>query len=101
LRLIASLLVFVSAPAFAQSAAGLAGISGVVRDSSGAVVPNAKVVIASDSQGTIRTVTTSSSGIFAAPALLPGSGYKVTVVATGYAEYEAADLDLQVGQNLN
>ena len=79
LSLIASLLLLVSAPAWAQSAAGLAAISGVLRDPSGAAVADAKVVIASDSQGTIRAVTTNSGGIFTAPALLPGSGYKVTV----------------------
>src|SRR5450432_3380814 len=101
LRIMLLLGSLVSAPAFAQSAAGLAAISGVGRDPSGAAVPNAKVVIASGSQGTIRTVTTNSGGIFAAPALPPGSGYKVTVTATGYAEYEAEDLALQVGQDLN
>jgi len=99
--LLATLLAFVSAPAFAQSAAGLAAISGVVRDSSGSVVAGARVMIASDSQGTIRTIETNSGGIFAGPALMPGSGYRVTVTATGYATYEATDLDLQVGQNLN
>jgi hypothetical protein len=96
-----SLMVFLSAPAFAQSPAGLTAISGVVRDPSGAAVPDAKVVIASDSQGTMRTVTTNNDGVFAAPALLPGAGYKVTVTATGYAPYEAGDLALLVGQNLN
>ena len=101
LRLSASLLLFVTAQAFAQSDAGLAAISGVVRDSSGAFVPDAKVSIASDSQGAIRTVNTNSGGIFAAPALPPGSGYKVTVMATGYAAYDVKDLNLQVGQNLN
>jgi len=44
------LLVFVAAPVFAQSG-GVAGISGVVRDPSGAVVPGAKVVISSEGQG--------------------------------------------------
>jgi hypothetical protein len=95
------LLLLGSGAAFAQTAAGLASISGVVRDPTGAVVPDAKVVIASDSQGTVRTVTTNSGGIFAAPALAPGPGYKLTVTAMGYAEYEAVGLDLQVGQSLN
>src|SRR5215472_9017508 len=99
--LMASLLVLISAPAFAQSAAGLAVVSGVVRGPSGEVVPHATVVIASLSQGDIRTVTTNSGGIFAAPALVPGSGYTVTVTAPGFAAYEATDLNLQVGQDLN
>jgi hypothetical protein len=37
----ASLLLLVSASAFAQSAAGMATISGVVRDTAGAAVSNA------------------------------------------------------------
>ena len=49
------LLVFVAAPVFAQSG-GVAGISGVVRDPSGAVVPGAKVVISSEGQGVLRTL---------------------------------------------
>lgn len=98
---IASLMLVLAIPACGQSAAGLAAISGVVRDPSGAVVADAKVVIGSDSQGTIRAVTTNSGGVFSAPALQPGPRYRVTVLATGYATYEALDLDLQVGQNLN
>ena len=97
----AAVLLLLSAPAFAQSAAGLSAISGVVRDPIGAPVPEARVSISSDSQGAIRTVVTNGGGMFAAPALLPGPGYRVAVQATGYAAYEALDLDLLVGQDLN
>ena len=78
----AVLLLLLSAPAYAQSAAGLAAISGVVRDPSGAPIPGANVAISSDSQGAVRTVTTNISGMFTAPALLPGYGYRVRVQAT-------------------
>jgi hypothetical protein len=94
------LLVFVAAPVFAQ-AGGVAGISGVVRDPSGAVVPAAKVVISSEGQGTIRTLESNDAGVFTAPALVPGPGYHVAVTAAGFAAYEAKGLDLQVGQNLS
>ena len=86
--------------AWAQSAAGVAGISGVVHDLSGAAVPGAKVVISSDSRGEVRSITTNSSGLFAAPALIPGPGYKVTITASGFAEWEVKDIDLRVGQDL-
>ena len=94
------LLVFVAAPVFAQSG-GVAGISGVVRDPSGAVVPGAKVVISSEGQGTIRTLESNDAGLFTAPALVPGPGYQVSVTAAGFAGYEAKGLELQVGQNLS
>ena len=94
------LFVFVTVPVFAQ-AGGVAGISGVVRDPSGAVVPGAKVVISSEGQGTVRSLESNDAGIFTAPALVPGPGYQVSVTAAGFAGYEAKALELQVGQNLS
>ena len=90
-----------TASCFGQAAGGVAGISGIVKDASGAAVPHAKVEISSASRGVVRTLETNDSGAFAAPALLPGPGYKVTVTAAGFATYEAKDLDLEVGQNMN
>lgn len=85
---------------FAQSSGGVAGISGVVRDPAGASVPNAKVVISSQGQGLARSLATNEAGVFAAPALTPGPGYKVTVTAAGFNTYEADNLTLAVGQTL-
>jgi hypothetical protein len=99
-KAVASLLLCLSAPIFAQSAAGVAGITGVVRDPSGAVVPGAKVVISSASLGEVRSLSTNEAGAFSAPALIPGSGYKVTVTAQGFNTYAADNLVLVVGQNL-
>jgi outer membrane receptor protein involved in Fe transport len=101
LKFIAVLSLALSAPVFAQSAAGVAGISGIVRDPSGAVVPNAKVVISSASQGTVRTLQTNTDGIFTAPGLTPGPGYRVAVTSSGFASYEASGLELRVGQNVD
>lgn len=66
---------------WAQSVAGQGGISGTVHDPSGAVVPNAKVVISTASHGEVRSTSTNAAGIFAAPALPPGAGYEVTVTS--------------------
>ncbi|HXS93055.1 MAG TPA: TonB-dependent receptor [Candidatus Limnocylindrales bacterium] len=100
LKAVAALLLCVSALAFGQ-AAGVAGISGVVHDASGAVVPGAKVTISSTAQGTLRTLTTNSDGVFTAPGLPPGSGYSVNVSATGFSPYDVKNVQLQVGQNLD
>ena len=74
----------------AQSAGGVAGISGTVHDQSGGVVPNAKVVISSAAQGQLRSITTNESGVFAAPALIPeeelaaiGEGEVAAIAAEG------------------
>ena len=55
MRLYFAVALFVGAScALAQSAGGLAGISGMVHDASGASVPNAKVVVSNDTNGTKR-----------------------------------------------
>src|SRR5580698_11159011 len=97
---ITTLSLFLPALVFGQ-AGGVAGISGTVHDATGAAVPNAKVVISSASQGQIRSLTSNGSGVFTAPALIPGPGYQVTVTATGFAPYDVKDIDLLVGQNLD
>src|SRR5579863_5977816 len=95
-KIIAPLFVVLSATAFAQSG-GVATISGTVHDPSGAVVPNAKVVISSAAQGQVRSIQTNSAGVFSAAALIPGPGYSVVVTASGFAENDSNDIDLQVG----
>jgi outer membrane receptor protein involved in Fe transport len=87
--------------AFAQSAAGVGTISGLVRDASGSVVPNAKVVVSNPVRGITRTMNTNDAGVFTAAALPPSAGYAVTVTAQGFNAWEMKDADLAVGQNLN
>jgi len=99
-KLLAPLVMFLCAPAFAQTG-GAAAISGVVHDPSGSVVPNAKVVISSVALGQVRSIETNSAGVFTAPALVPSPGYSVIVTAAGFSPKETKDINLQVGQNLN
>ncbi len=93
-------LVFV-ASAFAQSVAGLGAISGTVRDASGAAVPNAQVVIANESKGIRRSMNTTEAGVFTAVSLVPSTGYTVSVNGQGFAAYEAREIQVLVGQNVN
>src|SRR5262245_9552950 len=58
-------------------------IVGVVRDPSGAVVPEARVEVVSDATGLARTIATSAQGDFSFPALSAG-GYEVNVEAPGF-----------------
>jgi Carboxypeptidase regulatory-like domain/TonB dependent receptor/TonB-dependent Receptor Plug Domain len=88
-------------PAWPQAAAGLAEISGTVRDSSGAVVPGAQVVISNLSRGVHLVLSTSEGGVFDAAALAPAPGYEVTVSKQGFASYDVKDIELAVGQNVN
>jgi len=99
--IIAFIFLLAACPAWPQASAGLAEISGTVRDSSDAVVPGAQVVISNPSKGIHLTLNTSEGGLFDAPALPPASGYEVTVDKSGFAQYDAKEITLAVGQNMN
>jgi len=92
-KLLVSVSVFVLAagPAWAQVSGGFAAISGTVRDASGAVVPDAQVVIDNDSKGVHITLNTSDGGVFNATSLVPAAGYTVSVTKQGFAKYEVKD----------
>src|SRR6266852_5995507 len=87
--------------ALAQTGAGLGSISGLVLDASGAAVPGAAVVVTNESKGVRRNLETTSTGQFTAPALIPDSGYKVTVSKAGFSNYEATNITVSVGQNVD
>src|ERR1039458_9133139 len=87
------LCLMVSRPVCAQVGASL---SGVVSDSSGAVVPGAKVSIADTATGATRDVVASDAGYYTASNLQPGP-YQITVSATGFTTKVASGLNLTVG----
>ncbi len=87
--------------AFAQTAGGVSGLTGVVVDASGAVVPNAEVTVDNSRLGIHRKSLTTAGGVFNAPALVPSSGYEVTVSAPGFATFRSGDITILVGQDVN
>jgi hypothetical protein len=89
-----------AAPAHGQSLAGLAALSGTVRDSTGALIMDAAVTISNHNLGIDRKITTNSEGYFIASSLPPASGYEVTVTKTGFTGYSAKNVQLMVGQNI-
>jgi outer membrane receptor protein involved in Fe transport len=70
--------------AFGQVDTG--SISGTVRDSSGAVVPGAKVSARNIATSTERTADTDSTGGYKIPGLTPGI-YDVAIAKSGFADY--------------
>jgi hypothetical protein len=82
-----------------QAQLDTATILGTVLDSSGAVIPGAKVVV--ENMGTSATVelTTDPSGIFIAP-VLPVGKYKVTVSMTGFNTYVREGIQLNVADRV-
>ena len=74
-------------------------ISGSVTDPSGALVPNAHVVLRSEDTGTERTLKSNASGAFVASSVSIGS-YTVSVDVEGFAHYHRKGVTLTVGQSL-
>lgn len=77
------LAVVCSSPAWAQASRTVSTISGTVMDSSGAVIPNARVVLKDEGTGLGRETVTNPAGGFVFPDLKFGS-YEVTVSITGF-----------------
>jgi carboxypeptidase family protein len=84
-----------STPLYAQSTTS-GDIAGIVMDATGAVVPNAKIVVTNSDTGTTQTVTSGSNGGYRAPLLKPGV-YKVTVTASGF-ETSSNTVTVAIGQ---
>jgi len=80
-----------------QAQGGATGaVSGTVQDTSGAVIPNAKVGLVSASRGElIRTESTNSSGLFTFN-LLPAGTYTVQVNAPSFAQTLLLDVAVRV-----
>src|SRR3984957_5853665 len=96
---VAALVLFLfSAPLRAQVTSGT--ITGQVQDASGAVISGASVTISNPSNGLTRTVTTSESGEFVAPNLLPGI-YDVTVELKGFKKLQTQGFVLNAADKLS
>jgi len=74
-------------------------ITGVVTDSTGAVVANAKVEAKNDDTGVVFTQNTTNAGTYAFPSLTPGS-YSITVTMSGFQTFTSAHNVLTVGTPL-
>jgi TonB family protein len=73
--------------------------TGSIYDPSGAVIPNATVIMSNIETGTKDMTTTSAAGVFEFRGLLAGR-YDCDVLATGFARYHAPGIDLAASQSL-
>ncbi len=76
-------------------AQSVTSLQGRVTDPSGAVIPNATLVITRNSTGAVRSVETNSDGNYRFPQLAPGT-YSLRVDAPGFASAVRQGLVLQV-----
>src|ERR1700730_13359960 len=86
--------ILVSVPTGAQVAGGT--VSGTIVDSSGGIIPGARISVKNVATGVTRTVSTNSDGFYTAPNLLPGT-YDVSFVAQGFKTEVRSGITLTVG----
>jgi hypothetical protein len=85
----------ITAPVVAQDAA-LANIIGTVKDSSGAVIPGATVLVKNMGTGAVRTLTTNGNGSYTATFLQPGT-YEVVLGGGSFSTLDQKNIALTVG----
>jgi len=83
--------------AISASAQSTAGVTGIVRDSNGAVIAGADVKLTDTKTGTESATKTNDQGVYTFPKVLPGQGYKLTFTAPGFQTLVINDVALGVG----
>ena len=86
-------------PAVAR-AQSTASISGVVKDTAGAVMPGVSVTVKNEGSGTAQDVLTDGEGRYQVFAL-PAGTYTVTATLTGFKTAEVKTVRLAIGQPLS
>lgn len=70
----------------AAQTTGTATLTGAVTDSTGSIVPSAKVTVMNTATGVLSNTVTTAEGTYYIPSLNPGS-YRLTIEAAGFKQY--------------
>src|SRR5438309_9904475 len=92
---ILSILVLSVLPAVAQTQAG---ISGVIHDPTGAVIPGVMVTVTNPATNFSRSAISNEAGVYNFPVLQPGK-YNIKVELPGFRTITQNDVELQVQQS--
>src|SRR5262245_2890426 len=93
------LALLLSLPAAAAAQEQRGSIEGIVRDSSGAVLPGVTIEARSPSMAGVQTTVTDANGLYRFPALPPGR-YDVTATLQNFQPAKSSDVRLELGQIL-
>ncbi len=99
LRIFAFLLLSVLFAGLCFGQTQAARLQGIVHDASGAIVPNAKVVVVNNQTKDSSDATSNASGLYVIPALRPGT-YTLTVEAPGFSKTTVTDIELAVSASI-
>ena len=97
-HLLAILLVAVAAPVLTAQIVETATITGVVKDNTGGVIPNAHVTLRNDSTGLASNISTDGQGLYVSPPLNAGN-YTVEIDVPGFRKV-VEKVRIEVGQRL-
>ncbi|MBL8179120.1 MAG: carboxypeptidase regulatory-like domain-containing protein, partial [Bryobacterales bacterium] len=81
----------------ATLSAQVATLTGRVTDSTGAVIPQAKITATATNTGVASSTETTSEGYYTLPSLAPGS-YEVTIAKQGFSTVRQSGIELAVQQ---
>ncbi len=98
LRFLSGSIVVLLAATFALAQTG--SIQGTATDSAGAVVQGAEVTVKNLNSNAVRTATSSGTGAYSIPSLVPGA-YEITVKMASFKTFHVSDVQLTVGQVLS
>jgi len=93
------LVIFLCAAQIQSQVAGSGNIQGTVTDATGALLPNATVILTDTATQQARTTSTTAAGEFQFPNI-EISTYKLKVTAAGFESYEQTNIVLEVGSNI-
>src|SRR5581483_3890674 len=82
---------------YGQPTLGVATLGGTIRDESGAVVADARVMLTDELKGLLRQSTSDKSGVFLFPALNAGT-YSVVAEKSGFRAVRMRDIRLEIGE---
>ncbi len=98
-RIAVALAILILVPWWARAQNANGSISGVVSDSSGAVIPNAQVVLRNEATQTARDTVSNGSGFFSFAAVPPAT-YTILVTASGFNQWEERGVTMTQGAPL-
>lgn len=98
LVLLAAVLLLPQTALRAQQATG--NVTGVVADSSGAVIPRASVSLTDGNTGIKHTTVSNSIGAFAFASVVPSTNYKIDVTMEGFKPWESQPFAVRPGDQI-
>lgn len=96
--LLATALLLLPLPSFGQATGT---VTGIVADVTGAVIPNAAVVLTNEQNGIMRQTVSNGAGVFAFASVVPGTQYTVKVTAPKFTGWQSQPFALRPGDSIN